>query len=89
MARKVELPRTLTIRGEEVDCLVHCEVSGEDVEIDRVTVDEKDGAAIPPADWPEGLVEQVWVAALETASEQELDAREDPPHCDDDFGDER
>jgi hypothetical protein len=61
MPRKVELSRTLTIRGEETDCLVHCEVSlfddetgrGGEVDITKVEVDGGDDTEIPQADWPE------------------------------------
>jgi hypothetical protein len=99
MPRKVELSRTLTIRGEETDCLVHCEVSlfddetgrGGEVDITKVEVDGGDDTEIPQADWPEGLLKQVEEKACEAAAEQDADDYDDfhEPHADDDFGDDR
>lgn len=80
---RVEVPRTLAIRGEEIDCVVTCTVlpgyrggrdePGYGAEVDEVLgvrIDAKGGADIPAADWPADLAEDVREAAVEIAADQ-------------------
>jgi hypothetical protein len=87
--RKVDVSRVLILDGEEVDCLVRCEVQpgvgtisepnrGAYVdEIVSVRTDEKTPRAVPAEKWPEGLLEEVELAAVQQAAEEDAEDHED------------